>query len=91
MIKITPTRSAAIAEFVEHHVLPVVMAFTAGLLLAQLTMERHLNDLAAELTRAKSAAVTAQLVLGRYDEVCGPLLNLPLEQSPEIVATGGER
>lgn len=78
------------AEFVESRVLPVLMAFGLGVVLAQWADQHRLVERLAEANKQTRAAVREARhqakVAELYAIACGPLLSLPLESTPELIA-----
>lgn len=77
------------ADWVERHVLPLVLAFAAGTLLGLVSQDQHLVDQRDEAhavaVRARRIATEANNVARRWEAACTPLLSLPVESTPEII------
>ena len=94
-MKITPTSTRwdwSSAQWIEHHVLPVVCAFALGILVMQIAQDRKdQRQDAAELAQARASAQRAINLAQRYAEACDPLLSLPVEAAPMIITTDTRR
>ena len=78
------------AEFVESRVLPILCAFGLGVVLANQAEERRSTDRLSQANRATQQALQEakhQMRLANlYAEACGPLLSMPVESTPELIA-----
>lgn len=87
----TDTVAAAGHTWLEQHFLPLLLALCAGLALGH---DRDADGHRQRVRQAQEAAAMSQrqaeqatLIARRYHELCSPLLELPLAQSPEVIPT----
>lgn len=79
------------AEFVEGRVIPLLAAFALGVILANQADERRSADRLVQAHRAaqeaRQEAKHQARLAGLYATACGPLLSLPVESTPELIAS----
>jgi hypothetical protein len=80
-----------VTRWLEVTLMPIMIAFVAGMLVMdwhgeQLQAER-MGVLMREAAQARRELAQAERHLVLYDQVCAPLLSMPLEQAPEILHT----
>lgn len=73
--------------------LPIVMAFAAGMLLGLVCQDQRLMDerdeARAAAWQALRRASAAQHLAGQWAATCGPVMSLPIESTPEIIPAAG--
>lgn len=79
----------SVTRWLEVMLMPILMAFVAGLLVMDWQSERAQADrirvLMQEAAQARRELARAERHLVLYDQVCAPLLSMPLDQAPEIL------
>lgn len=74
------------ADWMERLGLPLVVAFAAGVIVADYGHEQEAAALHDGLRKALAKHVHQADELERWHMVCGPLMQWPLEEAPEVLA-----
>lgn len=74
------------AYWMERLGLPLVVAFAAGVIVADYGHEQEAVGLRARLVQAKAMQLRQADQLERWHMVCAPLMQWPLEEAPEVLA-----
>lgn len=74
------------ADWMERLGLPLVVAFAAGVIVADYGHEQEAAGLRQGLRQAQAKQVRLADELERWNMVCGPLMQRPLEEAPEVLA-----
>ena len=86
------TRSDRAADFAERVAMPLVVAFGLGLVVGQISEENRAETATAAVAEARREVARVDAHLKQWAQTCGPLLTLPVENSPMVLApVAGER